>query len=82
MPYAFYIDDVELAGEIGKCMLENKVSVERVVQVQYQPQAVFRVRPVARCSATMEGEFIPPELCAPSHQALHNRIRMYGCGSG
>ena len=60
LPYAFYIEDVELADEIGACMVKNKVSVERVVQVLYQPQAVFRVRPVARCSATMEGEFIPP----------------------
>jgi NLE (NUC135) domain len=64
LPYAFYIDEVELADEIGVCMVKNKVSVERVVQVLYQPQAVFRVRPVARCSATMEGKYIPPHLCA------------------
>lgn len=55
LPYAFYIDDMELSDELGACMLQNKVSVEKVVQVLYQPQAVFRVRPVARCSATMEG---------------------------
>lgn len=80
LPYAFYIDDVELADEIGASMVKNKVSVERVVQVLYQPQAVFRVRPVARCSATMEGEFIPPHLCAPALQVL-TTLHTHVCGS-
>ncbi len=32
-----------------------QVSVEAVLKVVYQPQAVFRVRSVARCSATIPG---------------------------
>lgn len=36
-------------------MLKRDVSVEQVVQIHYRPQAIFRIRPVARCSATMEG---------------------------
>lgn len=31
------------------------VSVEKVVQIVYQPQAIFRIRPVNRCSATIAG---------------------------
>ncbi len=32
-----------------------QVSVEAALQIVYQPQAVFRVRPVSRCTASMPG---------------------------
>lgn len=32
-----------------------QVSVESVLRVVYQPQAVFRVRAVTRCTASMPG---------------------------
>ena len=35
------------------CLLQ--VSVEKALRIVYQPQAVFRVRPVARCTASMSG---------------------------
>ena len=31
------------------------MSVETALQIVYQPQAVFRVRPIARCTASMGG---------------------------
>lgn len=31
------------------------VSVEKVLRIVYQPQALFRIRPVNRCSATIAG---------------------------
>ena len=31
------------------------VSVEKVLPIVYQPQAIFRIRPVNRCSATISG---------------------------
>ena len=34
-----------------------QVSVETALRVVYQPQAVFRVRPVSRCTASMPGEY-------------------------
>ena len=55
MPYAFYVDGAELSGEIGAAMVAQSISVEKVVDILYRPQAVFRVRPVGRCSATMAG---------------------------
>ncbi len=33
-----------------------QVSVETALEITYQPQAVFRVRPVSRCTASMPGE--------------------------
>lgn len=56
IPYAFYIEDAEVTDEVGRVMLKNDVSVEQVVNITYRPQAIFRIRPVARCSASMEGK--------------------------
>lgn len=55
LPYAFFIDGGELAAALGAHLRKHAVSVEAVLRVVYQPQAVFRVRPVARCSATIPG---------------------------
>jgi ribosome assembly protein 4 len=55
LPYSFFINEQELAAELGAHLKKNAVSVEAVLRVVYQPQAVFKVRPVARCSATIPG---------------------------
>lgn len=55
LPYAFYIDGAELSGELGEHLSKAKASVESLLRITYQPQALFRVRPVARCSASMPG---------------------------
>uniref|UniRef100_A0A7S0RZ28 NLE domain-containing protein n=1 Tax=Chlamydomonas leiostraca TaxID=1034604 RepID=A0A7S0RZ28_9CHLO len=54
-PYSFYIEDAELGGALGTHLAARDMSVEAVLRVVYQPQAVFRVRPVARCTASMPG---------------------------
>ncbi|KAG1346954.1 notchless protein [Cocos nucifera] len=55
LPYAFYISDQELVVQLGTYLQQNKVSVEKVIRIVYQPQAIFRIRPVNRCSATIAG---------------------------
>mmetsp|Transcript_23676 Transcript_23676/g.39731 ORF Transcript_23676/g.39731 Transcript_23676/m.39731 type:complete len:469 (+) Transcript_23676:152-1558(+) len=55
VPYAFFVNDQELRGELGAFLTDNKVSVESALQIVYQPQALFRVRPVTRCSSTIPG---------------------------
>ncbi|CAK9202189.1 unnamed protein product [Sphagnum jensenii] len=55
LPFAFYINDKELSSSLGAHLLQNKVSVEQILQIVYQPQAVFRIKPVTRCSATIAG---------------------------
>ncbi|XP_077250892.1 WD-40 repeat family protein / notchless protein [Tasmannia lanceolata] len=55
LPYAFYISDQELLMQLGSYLQKNKVSVEKVLRIIYQPQAIFRIRPVNRCSATIAG---------------------------
>ncbi|PKU82285.1 notchless protein homolog [Dendrobium catenatum] len=55
LPYAFYISDQELVMQLGEYLQKNKVSVEKVLRIVYQAQAIFRIRPVNRCSATIAG---------------------------
>ncbi|KAB2017659.1 hypothetical protein ES319_D08G177700v1 [Gossypium barbadense] len=55
LPYAFYISNQELLVPLGNYLEKNKVSMEKTLSIVYQPQAVFRIRPVNRCSATIAG---------------------------
>ncbi|KAK9704876.1 hypothetical protein RND81_07G017100 [Saponaria officinalis] len=55
LPYALYISDRELTVELGTFLQRFNVSVERVVQIVCQPQAIFRISPVYRCSTTLKG---------------------------
>ncbi|KAK9125275.1 hypothetical protein Scep_014121 [Stephania cephalantha] len=55
LPYAFYIEDKELMAQLETYLEKNKVSVEKTLRIIYQPQAIFRIRPVNRCSSTIAG---------------------------
>ena len=71
IPYSFYatitakkkdgsdgtkMEDVEITTDtLGAFLLEHKLSTEHTLKITYQPLAVFRVRPVTRCTDTMPG---------------------------
>ncbi|KAH0896935.1 hypothetical protein HID58_046503 [Brassica napus] len=55
LPYSFYVSDEELLVPVGTYLEKNQVSVEKVLTIVYQQQAVFRIRPVNRCSQTIAG---------------------------
>lgn len=63
VPYSFYakllkngvLDDVEVTSTLAHFLTEHDVSTEQVLELTYQPLAVFRVRPVTRCTDTMPG---------------------------
>ncbi|KAK9866803.1 hypothetical protein WJX84_003658 [Apatococcus fuscideae] len=55
LPYAFFLQDHELAGQLGTHLQKQQVSIEAALRVVYRPQALFRVRPVTRCTASMPG---------------------------
>ncbi|CAI9781255.1 unnamed protein product [Fraxinus pennsylvanica] len=46
LPCAFYVSNHELVVQLGSYLQSNKVSVEKVLTIVYQPQAIFRIRPV------------------------------------
>ena len=68
MPYRFYFhDDTRRKGEETADLLDISTNLyatilksglkttEDVITLQYSPQAIFRVRPVSRCSASISG---------------------------
>lgn len=56
MPYEFYVNDVEVRGTLGAAIEAAKdIQSERVLEIVYRPQALFRVRAVSRCSSSMSG---------------------------
>ena len=58
IPYAFYVADDEISTTFRQDILQaqqSKYSTENLFQITYKPQALFRVRPVTRCSSTLAG---------------------------
>jgi ribosome assembly protein 4 len=55
VPFAFYAADAEVVGTLGAHLRARDASVEQVLKIRYQPQALFRVRPVTRCSSAIPG---------------------------
>ncbi|OWF53715.1 notchless protein homolog 1-like [Mizuhopecten yessoensis] len=56
VPYSFFVNESEittsLSSSLDKEALEN---TEKVLDIVYQPQAIFRVRAVTRCTSTIAG---------------------------
>lgn len=65
LPYSFHLEDTEivtnLASSFGK-LQAGKQSTERVLSITYYPLAVFRVRPVTRCTSSLTGH-VEAVLC-------------------
>ncbi|KAL1921598.1 uncharacterized protein VTP21DRAFT_11314 [Calcarisporiella thermophila] len=56
LPYSFYVDDTEITRSLHTDIIEGlSKSSEEIITIIYQPQAVFRVRAVTRCSSTLPG---------------------------
>ncbi|XP_060703908.1 notchless protein homolog 1 [Hemiscyllium ocellatum] len=54
-PLAFFVHETEIVTSLEKTLQEEKVETENVIDIIYQPQAVFRVRAVTRCTSSLEG---------------------------
>ncbi len=55
VPFLFFLKDAEVVSSLGSCVETLGLETEQVLPVVYQPQAVFRVRAVARCTSSLEG---------------------------
>lgn len=55
-PYEFFVQDVNVKGTLDETLAKlNDVVTEKVLEITYQPQALFRVHPVTRCSSSIPG---------------------------
>uniref|UniRef100_A0A3Q1M626 Notchless protein homolog 1 n=2 Tax=Bos TaxID=9903 RepID=A0A3Q1M626_BOVIN len=55
LPLAFYVHDAEIVSSLGRTLESQAVETEKVLDIIYQPQAIFRVRAVTRCTSSLEG---------------------------
>lgn len=55
VPLAFYVDNVEVTDSLGKYLKNDFNFLEDVVEIIYQPEALFKVRAVTRCTGSLEG---------------------------
>lgn len=55
LPLAFYVNNVEVTDTLEKYVGKDFSISEDIVEIVYQPQAVFRVRAVTRCTGSLEG---------------------------
>lgn len=55
LPYSFLVNDAEVTESVAHSLAEHGLSRETTLQIVFQPQAVFRVRSVTRCGATLPG---------------------------
>ncbi|KAF3424167.1 hypothetical protein E2986_07150 [Frieseomelitta varia] len=55
IPFAFYVNDIEITDSLENNIKENFSTSEDVVEIIYQPQAIFKVRAVTRCTGSLEG---------------------------
>lgn len=54
-PMAFYVNNMEVTNALEKYIDKDFNFNEHVLEIVYQPQAVFKVRTVTRCTASIEG---------------------------
>jgi len=55
VPYAFFVAEVEVTSSLQQTLKQLKVDPEKVLDIVYQPQAVFRVKAVTRCTSSIPG---------------------------
>eukprot|EP01111_Echinosteliopsis_oligospora_P004829 TRINITY_DN1791_c0_g1_i1.p1 TRINITY_DN1791_c0_g1~~TRINITY_DN1791_c0_g1_i1.p1 ORF type:complete len:474 (-),score=94.41 TRINITY_DN1791_c0_g1_i1:15-1436(-) len=55
LPYSFFTQDIEIKKSLGEHVTENSIDLELKLPIYYEPQAVFRVRAVTRCTTSMPG---------------------------
>lgn len=55
VPFLFYVNDIEITQTLQKALSISSSNTEGVIEIIYQQQAVFKVRPVTRCTSSMPG---------------------------
>lgn len=56
VPYSFFVNDKEITESLGATLDEKTLEgSEQVLDIIYQPQAVFKVRAVTRCTSSIPG---------------------------
>ncbi|KAJ3217315.1 hypothetical protein HDU67_008117 [Dinochytrium kinnereticum] len=56
LPYSFFVEETEIMNNIhADILIGQGMSSESIINIKYHPQALFRVRTVSRCTASLSG---------------------------
>ena len=58
-PYLFFVNNQEVSVSLAETLKFQLIDYESTLSIVYQPQAVFRVRGVTRCSSSLSGHGQP-----------------------
>lgn len=53
--FSYFVNDLEISHSISRDLPKEWLIQEAILTIRYQPQALFYVKPVTRCSTTMPG---------------------------
>ena len=55
--YQFHVNEYEITDSLRKTLVqqEETLNTEKVIEIRYEPQAVFRVKAVTRCTSSIPG---------------------------
>ena len=58
-PYLFFVNNAEITEDLASVLKYQLIDYESTLSIVYQPQAVFRVRGVTRCTSSLSGHGEP-----------------------
>ncbi|KFD56014.1 hypothetical protein M513_03138 [Trichuris suis] len=72
LPCSFFVNDLEISDTLGTTIASGKVNVEKVVDIVYRLNAVYRVQAVTRCTSSLpgHGEAVISTLFSPDGKRL------------
>ena len=70
-PYLFFVNNQEVSINLAETLKYQLIDYESTLQIVYQPQAVFRVRGVSRCTSSLSGHGEPVVVALFSPDGRH-----------
>jgi ribosome assembly protein 4 len=53
--YEFFVNGIQITGNLSDVLGKLQLSNESVVTIQFQPQSIFRIAAVTRCTSSLPG---------------------------
>ena len=53
--YEFFVEGIQVTGKLSAVLKQLQISSEDVVTIKFQPQSIFRIAAVTRCTSSLPG---------------------------
>ena len=76
LPYSFFVNEKEIVESLDVLLEKENIETEKTLDIVYQPQAVFRVKAITRCTSTIPGQFHPSSFICITHNIKRSRDQL------